>query len=474
MLKPLIRRPRGRARPCSKERGFTMALVAVSLVAIIGMAALSIDLGTLYGAKAEAQRAADAAALAAARMISITGITGDPSNIADGWQLVCGNPANSPATLAAISVAQQNLISGVMAPTIEVNYGAGNAPPTNPSCVSVGQAFAVNPTVSVKVTSAALPIFFARVFSLLPGGNYSGTTVSATATAEAFNPSSTTATGTMVPVVPRCVKPWIIPNIDPGHPAGQLVAVNGDVVNRGVWSVNRGTIGETFNMNADCVQGAGNCIGANMKTNPPGYTGGPTGVLQYIPALVSGTTSATPACAAAGYQAAIAGCDQTTVYACGTLNGAQIDLTENPVSPTAVGGDSATAAECLIDNSAGGAPGSGQDVLNTAVFPFQIQPGSANPLAQAGIVNGTNVITVSNSIVTLPIYDSAPPPGVPLVPPQPQTTIIGFLQVFINSIDGLGNINVTVMNVSGCGDTAAGNPTVTGTSPVPIRLITQP
>jgi hypothetical protein len=453
-----------------------MALVAVSLVAIIGMAALSIDLGTLYGAKAEAQRAADAAALTAARMISMTGITGDPSNLSDGWLLVCGSP-NSPATQAAISVAQQNLISGVAVPTgnISVNYGAGSTPPANPSCVSVGQAFAVNPTVSVKVTSAALPIFFARVFSLLPGGNYSGTTVSATATAEAFNPSSSTVTGGMIPVVPRCVKPWIIPNIDPAKSPGQLVSpVDGTVVNRGVWSVNGGTIGETFNMNADCVLGAANCQPpvaptGNMLANPPTSTGG---VLQYVPALVSGTASATPACAAAGYQAAIAGCDQTTVYACGTLNGTQLDLTENPVRPTAIGGDSATAAECLIDNSAGGAPGSGQDVLNTTAFPFQIQPGSANPLAQAGIVSAgvSNLITVSNSIVTVPIYDSTP--GVPLAPPQ--VTIIGFLQLFINSIDAAGNINVTVMNVSGCSNSAAGNPTVTGTSPVPIRLITQP
>jgi hypothetical protein len=461
-----------------------MALVAVSLVAIIGMAALSIDLGTLYGAKAEAQRAADAAALTAARMISMTGITGDPSNLSDGWLLLCGSP-NSPATQAAISVAQQNLISGVAISTgnISVNYGAGSTPPSNPSCVSVGQAFAVNPTVSVKVTSAALPIFFARVFSLLPGGNYSGTTVSATATAEAFNPSSSTVTGGMIPVVPRCVKPWVIPNIDPGNNPSQFVSrVDGTVVNRGVWSVNNGTIGETFNMNADCVVGAANCQppafpAGNMLKNPPQFITGATPVLQYVPALVSGAASATPACAAAGYQAAIAGCDQTTVYACGTLNGAQIDFTENPVKPTAVGGDSATAAECLIDNSAGGAPGSGQDVLNTGVgvFPFQIQPGSANPLAQAGIVSAglSNIITVSNSIVTIPIYDNGAPP-VALAGVQPPVTIIGFLQVFINSIDGFGNMSVTVMNVSGCGDAAAGNPTVTGTSPVPIRLITQP
>src|SRR5271169_5991141 len=116
MLPPLIchQRQRSRAKPRSGERGFTMALVTVALVAIIAMAALSIDIGTLYQAKDEAQRAADAAALTAARMISTSGITGDPGNSSNSWQQICGG-TTSPATLAAINVAQQNLISGVAA-----------------------------------------------------------------------------------------------------------------------------------------------------------------------------------------------------------------------------------------------------------------------------------------------------------------------------------------------------------------------
>ncbi|MGA9260286.1 MAG: pilus assembly protein TadG-related protein, partial [Candidatus Sulfotelmatobacter sp.] len=105
-----------------------MALVAMTIVAIISMAALSIDIGTLYEAKAEAQRAADAAALTAARVISISGITGDPANATSSWQLTCGG-TSSPATLAAISVAQTNLVSGIAVPTanVTVNYGAGRA-----------------------------------------------------------------------------------------------------------------------------------------------------------------------------------------------------------------------------------------------------------------------------------------------------------------------------------------------------------
>jgi hypothetical protein len=51
--------------------------------------------------------------------------------------------------------------------------------------------------------------------------------------------------------------------------------------------------------------------------------------------------------------------------------------------------------------------------------------------------------------------------------------IVGFLQVFINGInpDAVGSLKVTVLNVAGCGEAATNSP-VTGTSPVPIRLIT--
>src|SRR6202051_190777 len=96
MLSPLIQRPRPRATHRSHERGVTLALVAVSIFSIIAMAALSIDVGTLYQASAEAQRSADAAALAAARMISISGITGTatPATDTTSWQKICGGASS--------------------------------------------------------------------------------------------------------------------------------------------------------------------------------------------------------------------------------------------------------------------------------------------------------------------------------------------------------------------------------------------
>jgi Flp pilus assembly protein TadG len=475
---PLLfpRRPRS-LDPRSRERGFTMALVAVAMVAMIGMAALSIDLGTLYQAKAEAQRAADAAALSAARVISFSGITGDPTNASGSWPAICGGVA-SPATLIAVNTAQQNLIAGAAAGIVNVYYGTNAGPAVNTNCSSVATDFGVNPIVTVTVQRANLPIFFAKVFSLFPGVNYSGTGVSASATAEAFNPSdSGKGAPVAVPVQPRCVKPWIIPNQDPDNPNGGGVARpfvnlgNGGIVNAGILQLSGGVIGETFNLQADCVLGATTSCTLLPGHNPPTSTTTVPQYADYIPALVSGTPAAVPSCSTTNtFQKAIGGCDQNTVYTCGvpstTAGATQADLTENPNGGT---GDTSTATQCLINQTVG------QDSLMGSpppppLFPFRIVAGAGNPLIAAGASSG-EVITVSNSMVTIPIADFS---GPALAGTQPAVSIVGFLQVFVNYVDtGTGNVNVTVINVSGCGNGATGNP-VYGTSPVPVRLITPP
>ena len=48
------------------ERGGALTLTAVSLTALIGAAAIAIDLGMLYKARGDAERAAEAGALAGA------------------------------------------------------------------------------------------------------------------------------------------------------------------------------------------------------------------------------------------------------------------------------------------------------------------------------------------------------------------------------------------------------------------------
>jgi hypothetical protein len=478
MKPPAIRRSLQFPPQHDREAGVTILLVAAALVAIIAMAALSIDIVTLYLANAEAQRSADAAALAAARVLSISGMTGDPVNAGNNWQLACAT-----ATQVAKSVgqlAQQNSVGGA-AGTVTVSF------PNNTDtagCASTTPAFGVNPLVTVQVQRTDLPTFFARIWGRR------GASVSATATAEAFNSSNSDlvgnsgASGTVTPVQPRCVKPWIVPNLDPGNAPNPFVATaNGAIFYPGirVGGAVPGIVGEQFSLFADCAGGAscttvpsGSPPAANVPQNPLVLFDGsqaPAGNnLEYVPGAVPPHSTAVPSCGnASPYQEAVSGCDQATVYQCGVFNGNTADLGVNPGGVT---GDTATAVQCVIHQGTAGSTATGQDTLNSSVFPFQISAGSSNPLGISG------QITSSNSIVSLPIYDSSQP-GVAFVAGGTTTvTIVGFLQVFINNVNPDGSLNVTVLNVAGCGNGGpASSPVgtaVTGTTPVPVRLITHP
>jgi Flp pilus assembly protein TadG len=482
MKKPLIHRSRVR----HPEAGITMALVAVAMVAIIGMAVISIDVVTLYLAKEEAQRSADAAALAAARVLSISGITGDPGNSTSNWGAICG--PNGVAKQQAQAVAIQNFVGTQTPPTVTVTYSAGTnetmGAATN-DCTSLSNsAFGVNPLVTVQVSQTGLPNFFSRFW------NRSGNNISATATAEAFNPSGSYGMGNqtdgqVIPVQPRCVKPWVEPNLDPQ--GGKFVdPATGAIQHPGIsldGTGATGVIGEKFWMVPNCNHGnPNNCVpmGPSQANYPSStFTPGPPNLLG-LPGQTGTTVTAVPSCSGGDqYEEAIEGCDSPANYQCGVPNANVVDLTKhNP------GVNSMTdAIQCLTNqtDATNVTSSSGQDYLKTsgsfgvpANYPFQILAGSSNPLG-AGFV-GTP-ITSSNSIVTVPIYDETAA-GVPNPPPgnaKTNVTFIGFLQVFINAVDANGNRLVTVLNVTGCGNgtNATANP-INGSSPVPVRLITPP
>jgi len=480
-----------------------MVLVAMAMVAIIAMAALSIDVVTLYLARMEAQRSADAAALAAARVISLSGMTGDPGNASGSWGATCGG-SSSPASQAGMAAATQNMIGAVI-PTVSVTYyTVGTSPSAD--CSGMPAAFGVNPLVTAQVTRSGLPTFFSRIWGL------SGNSVSATATAEVFNSANSGnvgngPTGTITPVQPRCVKPWMMPNRDPlnpgpyapphgpqvfcdqGNPPGNCQPFvnlsNGQVERPGV-SLNGGynaVIGETFWLAPDCVhnsspcqfrpQGSPHVPQGNYYQGGSGYFELPPS-MQYLAGAAPTTTPvAVPSCSSGSslYQQAIAGCDESTVYQCGVQNMNTIDLSENPGVAT---NDTMDGVECLIDeDNAGGTQPTGQDTINTSAYPFQILAGTGNILVGSGLATGTP-ITSSNSVVTVPLYDDTQTVH---SSGTTQVTIVGFLQVFINSADQTGNVYVTVLNVTGCSN-GSGSQTVgtavTGTSPVPVRLITAP
>jgi len=499
MKPPAIRRSSRTCPSRRQERGVTMVLVALALVAIIAMAALSIDVITLYLAREEAQRTADTAALAAARVISISGLTGDPNNSASSWQAICG--PGGTATQAATAVATQSAVGGASVSTPSVLYSAGGSAPTG-DCSSLPAAFGVNPMVTVQLQRAGLPTFFSRIW-----GN-SGNSVSATATAEAFNPSNSGNVGNqspvaITPVQPRCVKPWIIPNRDPLHPAQNafgycdqngsgspgwcttlVSTTDGSISHPGI-SPN-GVIGERFWLEPDCIHTGSACT---TRANPPqGNYWNPSRStwlqlppsVEYLPGEAPVTAPvAVPSCAAGShYEQAVGGCDQSTVYQCGVQSSSAstpnlVDLNVNPGAGT---NDTMNGVTCLIhEGDATDAQPDGQDTLQVSPYPFQVLAGTSNPLLASGLASGSP-ITSSTSIVSLPIYDSNASSGAIAGSGTTPVTIVGFLQVFINSVDQWGNMDVTVLNVAGCSNGASGtvgNP-VTGSSPVPIRLITPP
>ena len=181
-----------------------MVLIALAMVSLLAMAALAIDITTLYVARSEAQNAADAAALAGAKMFVTSGITslgGAAPPIAFTDVCQTAGPGNTAAAnRQAEAAASQNNVAGTPAAVLQI------------SCDSSQPE---NPRITVTVQRTALPTFFARIW------NRASSTITATATAEAFN-----ASGSTVPIQTESVKPWFVPNCDPArmsdHTGGNL------------------------------------------------------------------------------------------------------------------------------------------------------------------------------------------------------------------------------------------------------------
>ena len=205
--------------------------------------------------------------------------------------------------------------------------------------------------------------------------------------------------------------------------------------------------------NPNCKHGSGNGLIEQPQANGQG-----PGTLDYVPALIGGTANGVPSCATGSpYQEADRRLRREHgVRLWNSRRWRQADLTFNPGKAS---GDTTTATECLIHQSVG------QDVMDTTVFPFQIQAGLGNPVLTNALV------TSSNSIVTVPIYDDVAAGTFTTLQDYVPVNIVGFLQVFINGIDAGGNINVTVLNVAGCSNTATNStPTATGSSPCALYL----
>jgi hypothetical protein len=130
---------RGSAGPV-EERGQVVALLAVGLVAFLGLSALAIDVGSWYYAQRRLQATADAAALAGVQVLPL---------------------------------------DSVGATTLATQYMGKNDPTVTASQISLGATVEPNDTIDVKLAHPA-PGFFSQVFGI------SSVTVHAAAAAESF------------------------------------------------------------------------------------------------------------------------------------------------------------------------------------------------------------------------------------------------------------------------------------------------
>ena len=296
-----------------------------------------------------------------------------------------------------------------------------------------------NPQVRVQVTRSDLPTFFARIWGRTQ------VTVAASATAEAYNPSglNTTLGGEAPPIAVACVKPWVLPNIDPRNGNQIFDKTTGAIQNPPL--LGDPTVPFDARCDNDCTPGS----------HPPIKWQFYAGDQLSFPA----PTQSLPTCnvALSDYQTSIAGCVQTPISCNGPIN---LDLNSYPSRNT----ETAHAVNCLTHTLAD----KGDSIDTTSGNPpFQFIGGLDNPVAGA---QGANIL-VSDSLVTVPVYDSS-------VPLTTSVQVIGFVQLFLNpdgtkAPPGTGPIDTRVVNLVGCGSNATGQAVLgNGASAIPVRLIT--
>src|SRR5438874_1745045 len=379
------------------DGGSALLILAATMTVLLGMSALAIDLVDFYAVRAEAQRAADAAALGGAQVLVSSGCAAATGGC------VAGGSQEAPATQRAKDLAAQN-------------YVAGESAQIQDADVTFSYPNSQEPEITVGVArdtahGNAIPTIFGRIFS-------TGTVnISTTATAEGFNPPGV-----------ACIKPWILPNCDPNNShnspktnpncnnAPLLDPTTHAIVHPGPLA-SGGIFGETV----------------TLKSGSPGSAPAPGEYYAVSMQVADGSSFLCPSCAGSNgsnnggslYRTNIACCNPTPV-ACGLL---PISLeTGNMKGPTRQG------VQCLINEGNGG---TGQDILASA-YPLSITGGSNNPVTS---LRGVTGLTQSSSMATIPIYA-----GYTLSSGSSTVQVIGFLQVFINGIDNQGNVTATIIN----------------------------
>lgn len=463
----------------SNDSGVSILIIAAGMVFVLAIAGLGIDLASFYVGRSQAQRAADAAALAGARAFVQAGCATGSGGL--GLTSTCMTMAKQQAE----ATGNQNLIAGVSPGITDADISFPNQSSSDPQI----QVVAGRGTYDGVNHSNAMPTFFLKIFGITSAN------VSAMATAETYNPSGqSTNTGA------TCVKPWMFPNCDqfnntssnPNCAAGVGPFVNTDGTVARPVNFPLGAIGEPY----------------VIKPASPGSTPAPG---QYYAAYIpnsSAVPQSCPACATqvtgggsgsgALYRANIECCNESPLI-CGATVTLENTLQSNPGN---MAGPTYQGVDCLIhqDENADGSNSPskcGQDYISGLTnncndpssqdatglpqlpqIPPQIMPGPNNPYDPGG--NTPISYAGSNSVIVAPIFNGVISSG------QNTVQVAGFVQLFIRDVTSTGNpkgnVYAYVLGVSGCGSGGTGTePGDGGTGPIvapsgsyiPVRLIHQ-
>jgi len=426
-------------------------MVAASLVVLLGLAGLAIDLAALYVGRSEAQRAADAAALAGAKTFVTSGYTVGSVTASDLCPTSATSPPSGIAGTAAASEGASNTVGGQ-------TLAASQFTATCDFSHNVVGGISNDPLITVSVM-ASMPTFFMKIFGI------TSENVSAIATAEAFNPTGTSACFS-------CIKPFFLPNCD-YYPAHVTAAntnslcppQNGQAGGYWVYPPNSANEGKTPNPGDYPTGIRGEPWQLHTNSGPSKWF---EIAFSEMPnssgSNCSGTQSKTQ------FEESVYQCT-TVAYACGDKLCA-LDGKANGPNGHSVG--------CLITygQSCNSQNVTSVDSIST-VPPFTMTAGAGNPFTSSG------TITQSASLVTVPIYD-----GSQMSPGNSQglaVSIVGWMQLFIKDIQHQGqndNIDVIVLNATGCGTSGSGggsNSCASGGGAVgggggflPVRLVQNP
>lgn len=415
----------------SGRRGATLVMVCVSLMALLSVMALAVDLGMLYVVRNASQRAADAAALAGAESFATSGCA--LSSNCDQAQF------EAAARQEAETVGGENIILGVPAQIKDADVSF-NFPTSDEPQI----------TVVVQRTTArgnAVPTIFAKMFGVFSAD------VFVTATAEAYQSSAY-----------ACVAPFLVPNCQTGNTTN---LADSSLVNS--FCANWSASGPQYYSATELI--IPNPTDRNLSTPAPNVVGtdfrlhfgqqsGPSGPAPsqwYLIAFNNNSGNS--------INQEITQCSPTPI-ACGdtldTANGKMV----GPVNGN--GTDGGGIEERIHANGLG--MDQGQDVLMHPTSAgdastLLVQGGFNNPILS---LRGATFPGPSDSIMTLPVYQ-----GQALDPGGDTVTVIGYVELFIKSVNHQGNVDevdTTVLAAVGCNGSASNDNVSTGGG-VPIRLI---